>query len=82
MIDEEMIMKKCKVFLEKNINIHIDRKNNKGFYNGYVREIKADFIMFEDSKFGLLPVFYSEMFEPEPFITPKIIGEKRGENSG
>ena len=65
-MNEDEIYKKCKFYLD-GIKVHIKRNKDKGFYNGHVKEVLAEFIMFNDSVLGDLPVFYSEIEDIEPF---------------
>lgn len=62
------IKKKVEYFLEDKKVIHISLKSGR-FYNGYVVEIRTDFMIFNDKVLGELPVWFDEIKEDgiEPF---------------
>ena len=60
--------KRAEYFLDDKKKIHISLKYGK-FYNGYIKEIRTDFMIFVDSKLGELPIWFEEIKEDsmEPF---------------
>lgn len=74
--EEEMFMKKSKVFFDRDILVHIKKKNGS-WINGKIDDIRADFIMLNEFKYGLIPVFYAEIFELEKYNSVKL--DKEGE---
>lgn len=70
MNDEDMIKlneQKILVAFNQQIKIHIVLKD-KSWRNGFVKELKADFFMFNDSEDGFEPLFFLDVFKVEPFM--------------
>ena len=63
------IYMRAKVFHEKKIPIHISASRNglKFFYNGEIKELNNDFLMLQERKLGLLPIFLIEIYDIEKF---------------
>lgn len=59
------LYQKAIYYLEDKKKIHISGTN---FYNGYILEVRGDFIIFKDDKLGAIPVFFSEIKSLEPCI--------------
>ena len=55
-------------FLDK-ILIHISHTNGY-FYNGFIKEIKDDKIIFTDKRVGDLPILFNQINRVEPFTSP------------
>lgn len=60
--DTNELYKLAKFFMERNISIHITKKNN-WFHNGKIKELSAEFIILDEERKGEIPVFFSEMTE-------------------
>jgi hypothetical protein len=58
---KDIVRRKCNFFNNKSKPIHIKLKNK--FYNGFIREIRADFFVVNDFFVGLVPIFYVEVVE-------------------
>jgi hypothetical protein len=56
---------KAKIYFERGIAVHISLKNNN-FYNGDILSCFGDYLMLEEIKLGILPIFFKEIFEIEP----------------
>lgn len=67
--DEEIIKKKIKIYSNDSKAIHLELDNGK-FYNGFVMEYGADFIILQDNKIGEVICFISEIDVVEPY-SPK-----------
>ena len=64
----KVLIGKSNLFLKKNQKVHISMQSGSAaFYNGFIYEIKSDFIMFLDDVLGELPVFYSQIQDIEPY---------------
>ncbi len=70
-INEEKINKA----FNSNLKIHIDLRDGS-WRNGYIKEISADFFMFEDMVNGEEPIFFLELKKVEPYLN-----KKEGENA-
>lgn len=65
--EKEMIKERAKVFLNKQIEVHIDTSSGR-FYNGLIQEVNADFLMLFDREFqNLMPLFFVEIRTLEAF---------------
>jgi len=62
--ENEIKRKKAMFFRDNNISVHI-KKNNNWFCNGFILEIKEDFLILDDEKEGKMPIFFGEIFEIE-----------------
>ncbi len=62
----EVIKKRCEVYQEKNIPVHITKKDLR-WMNGFIKEVSADFIMLDEFKDGPSPIFFSEILNVETF---------------
>lgn len=60
MTEELMIEDKAKVFSDKSIAVHITKKNGS-WLNGMITEVNANFLMLQENKDGLMPVFFKEI---------------------
>jgi len=58
----EMIRKKAEFFKDKNLAVHISKKNN-WFHNGLIKEINQDFLILVDEIEGEMPIFFIEIIE-------------------
>jgi len=58
----EVIRKKAEFFKNKNLAVHISKKNN-WFHNGFIKEIHYDFLMLIDEIEGEMPIFFDEIYE-------------------
>jgi len=58
----EMIRKKAEFFKDKNLAVHISKKNN-WFHNGLIKEINNDFLILIDEIEGEMPIFFIEIIE-------------------
>ena len=57
--------KRCKFFLDRNTKVHI--KSGESFYNGLIKEIDNEKVIFEDRVLGIIPLFFSEIKLVEPY---------------
>lgn len=55
---------KAQFFKDRNIAVHISKKNN-WFHNGKILDIESDFLILIDEKEGEMPIFFDEIFEIE-----------------
>ena len=53
--------------LTKNLKVHLVLKD-KSWRNGFVKEISADFFIFEDLINGREPIFFLELIKVEPYM--------------
>lgn len=60
----DIIRKKLEFFKDKNIAIHISKKNG-WFHNGKILEITGDFFIIDDEKTGAMPIYFIEIKEIE-----------------
>jgi len=75
MIDrKDMNYDRAKVFLEKQLKVHISKKNGT-YYNGIILEVKSDFFFIEDQKDGQQLVFFEELKKPIETFTEVEGGE-------
>jgi hypothetical protein len=51
---------------ENKTMIHLALKD-KSWRNGFVKEIKPDFFMFEDRENGIEPIFYLQVYKVSPY---------------
>lgn len=65
-MENDMIRKKAEFFLEKKINVHIQKRNGQ-FYNGLVLECSSEHLVMIDRKVGELIIFFSEITKFEPY---------------
>lgn len=65
-MNDEMIKDKAKVYLEKQIPVHIT-KNDGEWLNGFIEEVSPDFLMIKEFKKELMPVFYTEIVNLETY---------------
>lgn len=63
MIDEH---ERFKVFLDKEIPVHITRKDGS-WANGFIKEISSNFIILEEFKQGSIVIFLSEIDKVDSF---------------
>jgi len=61
---------KIKEAFKNSTKIHITLKNET-WRNGYVKDIKTDFFIFEDIVNGIEPIFFLDLEKVEPYIDPK-----------
>jgi hypothetical protein len=54
---------RAKVFLEKQLKVHVSKRNGS-FYNGLITEVSSDFFFIEDQKDGKQLVFFKELNKP------------------
>jgi len=66
----ELMKKKAGYYFDLKKQVHITL-NNRNFLNGSIKEIKVDFLMFDDFLNGEMPVFFLEIFEIEPYENKK-----------
>ena len=59
----DMNYERAKVFLKKNIKVHIS-KSNGIYYNGYITEVSSGFFFIEDQEDGRQLVFFLELNKP------------------
>lgn len=64
--EQDELKEKVKFYHEREIVIHISL-NNDFFYNGKIKEISAEFIIFEDKLSGEMPIFFREIKNVEPY---------------
>lgn len=57
---------KCKIFLDKQVPVHITR-NDKSWANGFIKEVGSTFITLEEFKQGRLVIFFSEIYQIETY---------------
>lgn len=60
----DIIRRKLEFFKDKNIVIHISKKNG-WFHNGKILEIASDFFILDDEKSGAMPIYFIEIKEVE-----------------
>lgn len=65
--EKEILTKKAQFFLEKNSAVHIACKNSR-FYNGYIKEISADFLIIKELNNSEQPIFFLEIIAIEEYI--------------
>lgn len=60
--------RKAQFYFDGGRKVHVSL-NSGTFYNGYIKEMSADFFILVDDVLGELPVFFSEIKEDglEPF---------------
>ena len=58
----EITRKKAEFFKDKNLAVHISKKNN-WFHNGLIKEINQDFLILVDEIEGEMPIFFIEIIE-------------------
>ena len=58
--DEDLLFLKAKTFFEKKILVHLTKKGGE-WLNGEIKEVKVNFLMIDERKKGLIPVFYIEL---------------------
>lgn len=63
-MDNETTRKKAEFFKNRNIAVHISKKNN-WFANGKILEIESDFLILIDDIEGEMPIFFDEIHEIE-----------------
>jgi hypothetical protein len=63
MKNEELIF----LAFDKKIKLHIVLESGD-WRNGFVKEIKADFFLFDDTINGVEPIFYLQLKKVEPFM--------------
>lgn len=68
--DKKLHEEKLLLSLNHNLKLHITLKDGI-WRNGYVKEILADFFMFEDAVTGLDPIFFLEIIKIEPYTEEK-----------
>lgn len=73
----KLILRKIEFFKEKDVDVHIDLHNVfdqttddiiRRFYNGKIKDIGSDFILFVDRKAGEVFIFINEIRTIEQFI--------------
>ena len=52
---------------QKKIKIHLTLRDGS-FRNGFVKELKSDFFMFDDTINGIEPIFFLELKNVEPYM--------------
>lgn len=67
MIEAEDMANKLLVYFKKKIEVHIVL-NNGSWMNGLIKEVHADFVMIDERKYGLMPVFYKEVDSVRKYI--------------
>ena len=76
MIDETLIADTAKVYSEKKIAVHITKKNEE-WLNGNIVEVSGSFFMLDEFKKGIMPVFFTEIINIEPFtVEPQEVKRK------
>lgn len=60
----EHINSKAKYYYDLDVAVHI-KKFNGYFHNGKIIELSNDFLILEDEKDGLMPIFFIEIMEIE-----------------
>ncbi len=60
---KDMNYERAKVFLEKELKVHISKKTGT-YLNGVIVEVSAEFFFIEDQKNGKELVFFSELKKP------------------
>ena len=69
-MNEEEMRKASKFFKDNSKLVHIEaieKENSVRFYNGYITEIRPDFLILNDRKLGEMPIFFSHIKVIEPF---------------
>ena len=68
--DQENVFKgKIEFYFANSVKIHIVLKN-KEWFNGTIQKVNPDFFVLNESKKGILPIYYSELFDVDPY-TPE-----------
>lgn len=62
-VNEQKLLKA----FNSNLKLHIVLKD-KTWRNGFVKELKADFFLFEDKINGIEPIFFLELLKVEPYL--------------
>jgi len=66
-MNEELMKEKISFAFKKKIKAHIILKD-KTWRNGFVKDISADFFIFEDDINGKEAIFFLELVNVEPFM--------------
>ena len=69
MNDENRKLNEEKIYeaFSKGIKLHLILRDNS-WRNGFVREISADFFIFDDRENGKEPIFFLELVKAEPYM--------------
>lgn len=62
----DLIEKKIRAYSEKQIAVHIVKKNAE-WLNGPITEVSEEFFIIDEFKKGQMPVFYSEISYVETY---------------
>jgi len=65
--DEMQNEEKILLSFQNKIKVHLTLRDNS-FRNGFVKELKAGFFMFEDRENGVEPIFYLELKNVKPYM--------------
>jgi len=73
--EERFELNKEKIYnsYQSQLKIHLALKN-KTWRNGFVKEIRAEFFMFEDRENGVEPIFFMEVRDVKPYVTREEVG--------
>jgi len=66
MINDKLIKDKATIFSKKKIPVHINKKDGE-WLNGIIKEVNSKFLMIDEYKKKLMPVFFVEIVNIEPF---------------
>ncbi len=66
MIDEKTIKDRAEVYSKKQIPVHITKYDGE-WLNGFITEVNADFLMINEFKKELMPVFFKEIINIETY---------------
>ena len=64
--DENMIKDKAKIYFERHISVHITKGDGE-WLNGFIDDISDEFLMIEEFKKDLMPVFFKEITSIETY---------------
>lgn len=71
-MEKELKYNKAIFFMDLKWKVHILLEN--GFvHNGIIENVEADFLLLEDERKGLIPIFFIEIIDIEKYI----LGEKK-----
>ena len=73
-IQIELMKKKAEYYFELKTPIHLTL-NNRLFLNGSIKEIRADFFLFEENERGEIPVFFLELWDIVPYNDKRRSGD-------
>ena len=74
-----LLRKKVDAYFLLGEKVHIKYRNSSNWRRGIIKEVKTEFFMLEETKLGMMPIFFSEIYSIEKYSTR---GEINGVNAG